>query len=54
MPRLTIIPEYLVRGNQLMYVPRIDITCLCHAPTAAKKVWLIYVYINYNACAYRY
>ena len=36
-------------GNQSMHVRRCDITwhlpCFCGYP---KKVWLIYVYINYN------
>ena len=38
-----------IRGNQTMHVPRCDIMCpspcSCGSP---KKVWLIYVYINYN------
>ena len=33
--------------NQSMYVP-FESTMLAHIP---KKVWLIYVYISYNACA---
>ena len=44
------------RGNQLMLMLRCEIMCLtscshiCTYTAATKKVWLIYVHINYNAC----